>query len=96
MLKLYRTGLGLYIESSNLKNYSKTLPRRDLTDLDLNRLMRNGLPSSGPFQNEASIVNLDVSLNGAGTHWVGFSPLELNIFEEKVSCYNIHCKYKYK
>lgn len=33
--------------------------------------MRDTLPVTGPYHNEAAVINLD-SIHGAGTHWVAY------------------------
>lgn len=41
--------------------------------------MRDGLPETGPLQNECAILNLDTS-DGMGTHWVAYYKKNSNIY----------------
>lgn len=84
-LKPYKKGLGLYMTPYEKQAKSwlpSVLPNRAPFDVDIVRyakifgikhfrrvFMKDALPASRPWKNEASIVNLDDSY-GNGTHWV--------------------------
>lgn len=41
--------------------------------------MRNNLPSTGVFENESAIINLD-DKNGLGTHWTCYKKIGNNVW----------------